>query len=63
MATVEYVALDLLMDEDGACRGMLAWNMEDGTLNRFRAPRLPRWYANGMLPGRGCRGMMRSLTV
>ncbi len=36
---VEYVALDLLMDEDGACRGLLAWNMEDGTLHRFRAHR------------------------
>jgi succinate dehydrogenase / fumarate reductase flavoprotein subunit len=36
---VEYLALDLLMDEDGACRGMLAWNMEDGTLHRFRAHR------------------------
>ncbi|HUA56430.1 MAG TPA: succinate dehydrogenase flavoprotein subunit [Candidatus Sulfotelmatobacter sp.] len=36
---VEYVALDLLMDEDGACRGMLAWNLEDGTLHRFRAHR------------------------
>src|SRR6266478_4080139 len=36
---VEYMALDLLMDEDGACRGMLAWNMEDGTLHRFRAHR------------------------
>ena len=27
---VEYLALDLLMDDDGACRGLLAWNMEDG---------------------------------
>jgi succinate dehydrogenase / fumarate reductase flavoprotein subunit len=36
---VEYLALDLLMDEDGACRGMLAWNMEGGTLHRFRAHR------------------------
>jgi succinate dehydrogenase / fumarate reductase flavoprotein subunit len=36
---VEYFALDLLMDEDGACRGMLAWNMEEGTLHRFRAHR------------------------
>jgi succinate dehydrogenase / fumarate reductase flavoprotein subunit len=35
----EYLALDLLMDEDGACRGMLAWNLEDGTLHRFRAHR------------------------
>jgi succinate dehydrogenase / fumarate reductase flavoprotein subunit len=34
---VEYVALDLLMDADGACRGLLAWCMEDGTLHRFRA--------------------------
>jgi succinate dehydrogenase / fumarate reductase, flavoprotein subunit len=39
---VEYLALDLLMDEDGACRGMLAWNMEDGTLHRFRAHRTVR---------------------
>jgi succinate dehydrogenase / fumarate reductase, flavoprotein subunit len=36
---VEYIALDLLMDRDGACRGLLAWCMEDGTLHRFRAHR------------------------
>jgi succinate dehydrogenase / fumarate reductase flavoprotein subunit len=36
---VEYVALDLLMDGDGVCRGMLAWNMEDGSLHCFRAHR------------------------
>jgi succinate dehydrogenase / fumarate reductase, flavoprotein subunit len=36
---VEYLALDLLMDEDGACRGLLAWNLEDGTLHHFRAHR------------------------
>src|ERR1700748_2321291 len=36
---VEYVALDLLMDDDGACRGLLAWNLDDGTLHRFRAHR------------------------
>ena len=36
---VEYIALDLLMDEDGACRGLLAWCLEDGTLHRFRAQR------------------------
>ncbi|HZS84233.1 MAG TPA: succinate dehydrogenase flavoprotein subunit [Stellaceae bacterium] len=34
---VEYFALDLLMDEEGACRGVMAWNLEDGTLHRFRA--------------------------
>jgi succinate dehydrogenase / fumarate reductase flavoprotein subunit len=36
---VEYVALDLLMDADGVCRGLLAWCMEDGSLHRFRAHR------------------------
>ena len=36
---VEFVALDLLMDADGACRGLVAWNLEDGTLHRFRAHR------------------------
>ncbi len=34
---VEYFALDLLMDEDGACRGVMAWSLEDGTMHRFRA--------------------------
>ena len=36
---VEYIALDLLMDEGGACRGLLAWSLEDGTIHRFRAHR------------------------
>jgi len=34
---VEYFALDLLMDDNGACRGVMAWNLEDGTIHRFRA--------------------------
>ena len=34
---VEYFALDLIMDEDGACRGVMAWNLADGTIHRFRA--------------------------
>jgi len=34
---VEYFAIDLVMDQDGSCRGVLAWNLEDGTLHRFRA--------------------------
>src|SRR5471030_2026970 len=34
---VEYFAVDLLMDEEGACRGILAWNLDDGTLHRFNA--------------------------
>jgi succinate dehydrogenase / fumarate reductase flavoprotein subunit len=32
---IEYFALDLIM-EDGECRGVLALNMSDGTLHRFR---------------------------
>lgn len=34
---VEYFALDLMMDDSGACRGVIALNMEDGSLHRFRA--------------------------
>ena len=34
---IEYFAIDLLMDDDGACRGILAWNLDDGTLHRLRA--------------------------
>jgi succinate dehydrogenase / fumarate reductase, flavoprotein subunit len=37
---VEYVALDILMDADGACGGLLAWRMEDGSLHRFRAHKI-----------------------
>jgi succinate dehydrogenase / fumarate reductase flavoprotein subunit len=33
---VEYIALDLIMDE-GTCRGVMAWSLEDGTMHRFRA--------------------------
>ncbi len=33
---IEYFALDLIM-EDGACRGVIAWNLADGTIHRFRA--------------------------
>jgi succinate dehydrogenase / fumarate reductase flavoprotein subunit len=36
----EYFALDLIMDspsDGGACRGMTAWKLDDGTLHRFRA--------------------------
>lgn len=36
---VEFVALDLLMDEDGTCRGLLAWDLADGSLHRFLAHR------------------------
>ncbi|HTI85955.1 MAG TPA: succinate dehydrogenase flavoprotein subunit, partial [Alphaproteobacteria bacterium] len=33
----EYFALDLMMDDDGACRGVVALCMDDGTIHRFRA--------------------------
>ncbi len=33
---VEYFALDRIMDE-GACRGVIAWCLEDGSIHRFRA--------------------------
>jgi succinate dehydrogenase / fumarate reductase flavoprotein subunit len=34
---IEYFALDLIMDADGACRGVLALDMSEGTLHLFRA--------------------------
>ena len=34
---IEYFAIDLLMDEDGTCRGVLAWDLAEGTLHLFRA--------------------------
>ena len=37
---IEYFALDLIMDEEGACRGVTAWKLDDGTLHRFRAQRV-----------------------
>ncbi len=34
---IEYFALDLIMGDDGACQGVIAWKLDDGTLHRFRA--------------------------
>ncbi|KFN47161.1 succinate dehydrogenase flavoprotein subunit [Arenimonas metalli] len=34
---IEYFALDLIMDEEGACRGVLALDMASGELHLFRA--------------------------
>ena len=34
---IEYFATDLLMDDDGSCRGVIAWNLDDGTIHRFNA--------------------------
>ncbi|MET4700833.1 succinate dehydrogenase / fumarate reductase flavoprotein subunit [Constrictibacter sp. MBR-5] len=33
---VEYFAIDLIMDPDGSCRGVMAWNLDDGTIHAFR---------------------------
>jgi len=33
---IEYFALDLIA-EDGAVRGLMAWNLDDGSIHRFRA--------------------------
>jgi succinate dehydrogenase / fumarate reductase flavoprotein subunit len=33
----EYFALDLIMDDDGACRGVVALCLDDGSIHRFRA--------------------------
>ena len=33
---IEYFVIDLIMD-DGECKGILAWNLDDGSLHVFRA--------------------------
>jgi succinate dehydrogenase / fumarate reductase flavoprotein subunit len=32
---IEYLALDLLMDDEGQCCGILTWCLEDGSMHRF----------------------------
>ncbi len=34
---IEYFAIDLLMSDDGVCTGVVAWNLDDGTMHVFRA--------------------------
>jgi succinate dehydrogenase / fumarate reductase flavoprotein subunit len=34
---IEYFAIDLIMDEEGRCRGVVALKLEDGSIHRFRA--------------------------
>ncbi|HBV00311.1 FAD-binding protein, partial [Thalassospira lucentensis] len=34
---VEYIALDLIMDDDGTCRGLVAWDLDSGEMHRFNA--------------------------
>ncbi len=33
---IEYMAIDLLIDADGGCRGVVAWNLDDGAIHVFR---------------------------
>jgi succinate dehydrogenase / fumarate reductase flavoprotein subunit len=32
---IEYFAVDLLMNDEGKCCGVLAWNLDDGSMHRF----------------------------
>ncbi|MBZ0141431.1 MAG: succinate dehydrogenase flavoprotein subunit [Pseudorhodoplanes sp.] len=34
---IEYFAIDLIMDDEGRCRGVVAMCLEDGSIHRFRA--------------------------
>ncbi|MFL4968370.1 MAG: succinate dehydrogenase flavoprotein subunit [Xanthobacteraceae bacterium] len=34
---IEYFAIDLIMDEEGRCRGVVALCLEDGSVHRFRS--------------------------
>jgi succinate dehydrogenase / fumarate reductase flavoprotein subunit len=37
---IEHFALDLIMDEEGACRGVTSWQLDTGALHRFRAQKV-----------------------
>jgi succinate dehydrogenase / fumarate reductase, flavoprotein subunit len=37
MFHIEYFAIDLIMGENGACQGVVAWKLDDGTMHRFNA--------------------------
>ncbi|MEX2644017.1 MAG: succinate dehydrogenase flavoprotein subunit [Acetobacterales bacterium] len=34
---IEYYALDLIMNDEGRCVGVMAWNLDDGTIHRYNA--------------------------
>src|SRR5215471_18918262 len=34
---IEYFVLDLIMDDEGCCRGVVALNLDNGSIHRFRA--------------------------
>ncbi len=33
---VEFIAIDLIMASDGTCEGVIAWNLDDGSIHAFR---------------------------
>ena len=37
---IEHFATDLIMDEEGVCRGVLAWDMSNGKMRIFRAQKV-----------------------
>jgi succinate dehydrogenase / fumarate reductase flavoprotein subunit len=34
---IEYFAIDLIMNQDGSCQGVVAWDLDDGKMHRFQA--------------------------
>ncbi|GFH30277.1 succinate dehydrogenase [ubiquinone] flavoprotein subunit, mitochondrial, partial [Haematococcus lacustris] len=50
---VEYFAMDLIMDKEGACRGVTALCMEDGTVHRFQDLEFVQFHPTGIY-GAGC---------
>jgi succinate dehydrogenase / fumarate reductase flavoprotein subunit len=34
---IEYFAIDLIIGADGECQGVVAWNLDDGSIHRFHA--------------------------
>ncbi|QFS81474.1 Succinate dehydrogenase flavoprotein subunit [Roseivivax sp. THAF40] len=34
---IEYFAIDLMMDDDGTCTGVVCWKLDDGTIHVFNA--------------------------
>src|SRR6516165_4288716 len=56
---MEFFAIDLIMDDQGACRGVVALKLDDGTLHRFRAQTTilaTGGYGAGCLVTEGARG-------
>ncbi len=37
---IEYIALDLIMDQNEGCRGVIAWCLEDGSIHKFNSKKV-----------------------